>query len=198
MNFTTILFIAIGLSMDAFAVSVTNGIMLKHVKPKDALKISGAFGIFQGLMPLIGWAVGISFEKYITSVDHWIALILLGFIGGKMIYETLQPEETEECSDEECRRKVLDNKTILLLAIATSIDALAVGVSFAFLKVNIAESIIVIGVTTFVLCFIGVFIGKKCGELLKRYAELFGGIILILIGLKIFIEHTNIIAVLFR
>lgn len=195
MSIVTILLIAFGLSMDAFAVSVTNGIMLKKVNTRDALKISGTFGIFQAGMPLIGWLVGINFEKYITAVDHWIAFILLGIIGGKMIYETTRSKDINQCPDE-AYKKVLDNKTILLLAIATSIDALAVGVSFAFLKVAIAKAVIIIGMTTFALCFVGVFIGNKCGEYLKKYAELLGGIILIAIGLKIFLEHLNIISFL--
>lgn len=188
MDIITIVLIAFGLSMDAFAVSVTNGATLKKAGIKEALRIGGFFGFFQALMPLLGWLMGVKFQNYITRVDHWIAFLLLAVIGGKMVYETLT--DKEECDEDV--EKTLDNKTLFMLAIATSIDALAVGVSFAFLEVSILNSIIIIGIITFVLCFIGVLIGKKCGELLKRNAELIGGIVLILIGIKILSEHLNI------
>ncbi|MEW9094049.1 MAG: manganese efflux pump MntP family protein [Clostridiaceae bacterium] len=189
MDLITILFIAFGLSMDAFAVSITNGVTLQEVRIKDALKIATYFGIFQGLMPLLGWLVGINFENYITKFDHWIALLLLAFIGGKMIYDTLKSDDS--CPTEKVE---LCNKTLVMLAIATSIDALAVGVSFAFLQVSIIQAIFIIGVITFIVCFIGVYLGKKFGCLLKRNAELIGGIILVMIGFKIFAEHTDLIS----
>lgn len=195
MKITTILFIAFGLSMDAFAVSITNGMMLKRIRTRDALKIGLFFGVAQAIMPLFGWLAGIRFSSYIERIDHWIALILLGLIGANMIWESVKSKKDEDYLDlfgdcelvGECE---LDNKTLFLLAIATSIDALAVGVNFAFLGVDIMIPIIAIGITTTVICFIGVFIGKRCGAGLKNYAELIGGIILILIGLNIFIEHT--------
>lgn len=189
MDIITIILIGFGLSMDAFAVSVTNGATLKKVGMKEALRIGGFFGFFQALMPLLGWLLGVRLQNYITRIDHWIAFLLLAFIGGKMVYETLKSSKGSSNEDVE---KTLDNKTLLILAIATSIDALAVGVSFAFLEVSIIGSIIIIGVITFILCFIGVLAGKKCGELLKRNAELIGGVVLILIGMKILFEHLNI------
>ena len=188
MNLLTILLIAFGLSMDAFAVSVTNGVTLQQVKIKDALKIATFFGLSQGIMPLIGWLAGINFQNYITKIDHWIAFLLLGFIGGKMIYESIKSK------DDKCENVNLCNKTLLMLSIATSIDALAVGISFAFLNVSIIESVIIIAAVTFILCFIGVFLGKSCGGLLQKNAEVFGGIVLIFIGIKIFTDHTNFIS----
>lgn len=188
MDIITIVLIAFGLSMDALAVSITYGATLKKVGIKEALRIGGFFGFFQALMPLLGWLMGVKFQNYIARVDHWIAFLLLSVIGGKMVYETLTNKE--DCDDN--FEKTLDNKTLFMLAIATSIDALAVGVSFAFLEVSILNSIIIIGIITFDLCFIGVLIGKKCGELLKRNAEIIGGIVLILIGIKILLEHLNI------
>lgn len=189
MNFTTILFIAFGLSMDAFAVSITNGMVLRDVRAKDCIKVGIFFGLAQAIMPFLGWLAGINFRSYIEKLDHWIALILLGFIGGNMIYESIKSRREgktyEKCDD--CR---LDNRTLFLLAIATSIDALAIGVSFAILNVEIIVPMVVIGITTFTLCSIGVVIGDKCGPTLKNYAEIIGGVILILIGLNIFIEHT--------
>lgn len=189
MDIITIVLIAFGLSMDAFAVSVTNGATLKSAGIKEALRIGGLFGLFQALMPLLGWLMGVKLQNYITRIDHWIAFLLLAVIGGKMVYETLKIDK-EECDEDV--EKTLDNKTLFMLAIATSIDALAVGVSFAFLEVSILSSVIIIGAITFALCFIGVLVGKKCGELLKRNAELIGGIVLILIGIKILLEHLNI------
>lgn len=183
MSFLSILMIAVGLAMDAFAVSVTIGInTTKENKLKLALKAALLFGGFQGLMPLIGWAVGRNFTQYIEMIDHWIAFILLFIIGGKMIYESIKGEEDDEI-------KTYSNKTLLLLAIATSIDALAVGISFAFLNVNILYSIVIIGIVTFVLSFIAVNIGKRLGDIFKNKAEIFGGAVLILIGFKILVEH---------
>lgn len=199
MSLTVILFTALALSMDAFAVSVTKGMTIKNLTKGMGIKIALAFGVFQGGMPIIGWALGISFEKYIKSVDHWIALILLSFLGYKMISEFIKSKKEEntqpvqECSltniDEE-----LSNKELLILSIATSIDALAIGISFAFLSVNILYASLSIGIITFIMCIIGVFLGNKIGDIFKGYAELAGGIILIAIGINIFNEHTQILS----
>lgn len=204
MNLLSLILTAFGLSMDAFAVSVTNGMRMKEITNKNAAKIAIYMGGFQGLMPVIGWALGLGFKDYITSIDHWIALVLLSLIGGKMIYEAIQdknhPEEKEEedsCDSlKESDTGLVSNKELLLLAIATSIDALAVGVSFAFLNISIVSSASIIALITFAMCFIGVKIGKKCGCFLKDKAEIIGGIILILIGLNIFLEHTNFLGLM--
>lgn len=198
MDLFSIILISIGLSMDAFAVSVTNGAMISEGIVAEGIRIGAFFGGFQALMPLIGWSVGIKFQIYIAALDHWIALILLSLIGGKMIYDSLNESEDEiACDYKVTQKRCLSNKTLTLLAIATSIDALAVGVSFAFLNVSIVSTIIIIGIITFFICFIGVVIGRKCGELLKKKAEILGGVVLILIGIKIFIEHTNILSRIF-
>jgi len=198
MSFISLVLIAFGLSMDAFAVSITNGIVVKHIRLKDALRIGAFFGFFQALMPLTGWALGINFKSYIVAVDHWIAFILLGFIGIRMIISTLKEEKEQEDSediseDEKESENPLSFKVLLLLSIATSIDALAVGISFAFLNVKILSSALVIGLITFLLSSIGVLIGKKFGDLFQKKAEIIGGAILTLIGLKILIEHTDAI-----
>ena len=202
MNIITIILTAFALSMDAFAVSVTKGMTLKNLTKGIAIKIALFFGVFQAAMPLIGWMLGISFQGYIKAIDHWIALILLSILGGKMIYEfyesrkevTIEKEELEsEVSITLEEEEELSNKELTTLAIATSIDALAIGVSFAFLNVNIVSSSLIIGLITFVICFIGVIAGKKIGGIFKDYAELIGGIILILIGINIFNEHTGFI-----
>ena len=206
MNITTIVLTAFALAMDAFAVSVTKGMTLKNLTKAIAIKIALFFGVFQADMPLIGWLLGISFQGYIKAIDHWIALILLSILGGKMIYEfyesrkegTSENEDTESevsttLEGEENNKYEISNKELTTLAIATSIDALAVGISFAFLNVNIVSSSLIIGIITFIVCFIGVIAGKKIGAIFKDYAELIGGIILILIGINIFNEHTGFI-----
>lgn len=183
MDILSILMIGIGLAMDASVVSVTIGINCnKENKIKMAIKSSLFFGCFQALMPLIGWAVGKNFTSYIDMIGHWIAFILLAIIGGKMIYEVKKGEDCDQV-------KNYSNKTLFILAIATSIDALAVGVSCAFLNVNILLAISIIGIVTLILSFISVYIGEKLGELFKSKAEIFGGVILILIGFKILIDH---------
>lgn len=191
MGLLTTLLTGFALSMDAFAVSVTKGITLRKITPFISLKIAFFFGLFQGLMPFIGWFVGIRFQSYITSIDHWIALFLLSFIGLKMIFEAYEdsknPEISVTCDAE------LDNIELTILSIATSIDALAVGISFAFLKVHIIPLCLSIGIITFILCFLGVIIGKILGPIFKNYAQIIGGIILILIGINILNEHTNFI-----
>jgi len=183
MDLLSLIFTGIGLAMDASAVSIAKGMSLPNEKNKNyALKLGLAFGIFQGLMPLIGYLAGSTFSGYIQSVDHWVAFILLALIGLNMIKESREEKENEEVSD-------LSLKVILLLAIATSIDALAVGVSFAFLKVNIVLACSIIAIVTFILSFICVMVGKRLGSLFQKYAEIFGGIILMMIGAKILIEH---------
>lgn len=184
MGIFEILMIGIGLSMDAAAVSMSNGMCIPSIRWKHALATAFAFGAFQGIMPLIGYFAGSLFAEQIGAVDHWLALILLGFIGGKMIYESLTADH-DSCPVD--RR--LTFKLLLVQAIATSIDALAVGVSFAALTVSILLAASVIAATTFVLSFVSVYIGKRFGTLLNQKAELIGGLILVFIGVKTFVEH---------
>ncbi len=185
MTIIELILIGIGLSMDAFAVSVTNGLCNKKIGVGGAAATGLCFGGFQGLMPVIGYFLGIGFAKYITSFDHIIALVLLGFIGGQMIFESFKKDDEEE------KESSLSAKTLIMQGIATSIDALAVGVSFAALKdVNIVFAAIAICTITFLFSFAGVFIGKKSGTFLNNKAQLIGGIILISIGIKIFVEHV--------
>lgn len=191
MGFAELFLIGVGLSMDAFAVSVCKGLNMRgKVNLKHTGVIAVFFGGFQALMPLIGYFLGIGFEKYITKIDHWIAFLLLGFIGGKMIVEAIKEWNAEDKQEED----KLDIKELTILAVATSIDALAVGITFAFLNVNIWSAISVIGVTTFALSVVGVVIGNKFGSRYKNKAELAGGIILVLMGLKILLEHLGIIS----
>ena len=187
MSLTCILLTSFALSMDAFAVSLSKGMNLKKFDLKTYFKISFMFGLFQAIMPLIGWLLGISFSTYIKSIDHWIALILLCFIGIQMIFD--KDDNNESAS--------VTNKDIFILAIATSIDALAVGVSFAFLNIPIIPVITAIGIITFIVCFIGVGIGCKIGSYIGKLAQLIGGVLLILIGFNIFNEHTNFISFFF-
>lgn len=189
--FIEFLLIGIGLSMDAFAVSICKGLAMRKVNKKQALVIGLFFGGFQALMPFIGWALGIQFQSYITNIDHWIAFVLLVFIGGKMIVEAVKPEEEEAV---EVMDPPLDIKQMFLLAIATSIDALAVGVTFAFLDYPIVEAISIIGVTTFIISIGGVYVGNFFGSRYKNKAELAGGLILVLLGVKILLEHLGIIS----
>lgn len=190
--FVTLFLMGVGLSMDAFAVSICKGLSMRKVNKKQCFVIALFFGGFQALMPLIGWLLGSRFEQYITGVDHWIAFVLLGIIGGKMVLESMK------CSDEAVEIKQmdppLDIKELFLLAVATSIDALAVGITFAFLDTPIVEAITIIGVTTFVISAAGVYVGNFAGNCYQKKAELAGGIILILIGLKILLEHLGCIA----
>ena len=185
MTFLEILFVAVALSMDAFAVAVGKGLSMKRLSLKNAGLVGFYFGFFQALMPGIGYFLGIGFKDYITSIDHWVAFILLGLIGANMIKEAFGDEE--DVDDD------LSFKTMLILAIATSIDALAVGITFAFLQVNILYAALIIGVTTFVISVIGVKIGHVFGLKYKSKAEIAGGIILIAMGCKILLEHLNIL-----
>jgi putative Mn2+ efflux pump MntP len=188
--FIEFLLIGIGLSMDAFAVSICKGLAMRKVNKKQAFVIGLFFGGFQALMPLIGWALGIRFQSYITNIDHWIAFVLLAFIGGKMIVEALKPEEEEAV---EVMDPPLDIKEMFILAIATSIDALAVGVTFAFLDYPIVEAITIIGIITFIISIVGVYVGNFFGSRYKNKAELAGGVILVLLGCKILLEHLGIL-----
>lgn len=196
MSFVTIFITAIALAMDAFAVSVSKGMTLRNLSKKICVKIALAFGIFQGIMPLLGWLLGISFEKYIKSLDHWIALGLLGFLGIRMIMEFIESrkEDSAELEVGVTAEEELSNKELFMLSIATSIDALAVGVSFAFLNVNIVVASLTICIITFLVCLVGVYLGKKIGDVFSSYAELLGGIVLIIIGINIFNEHTGFIS----
>lgn len=202
MSFIALIFTAFALSMDAFAVSITKGMTIKNLKKSTALKMALTFGVFQGAMPLLGWALGISFESYIKSIDHWIAFILLGFIGFNMIKGFFDDRKEENASELEFSATTdvddLSNKEIIMLAVATSIDALAVGISFAFLNVSIIPAASIICIITFLVCVVGVFVGNKVGDIFNGYAELVGGIILILIGFNIFNEHTQILSKIFN
>ena len=181
-----IIFIAIGLAMDAFAVSICKGLAIKKIKIRNSIIVGTYFGMFQAIMPLIGYMLGNSFRNFVTNIDHWIIFLLLGIIGIKMIVDSF--EENNEKSDSS-----IELKTMLLLALATSIDALAVGITFSFFKLNIFYVVSIIGIITFLLSAIGVKIGNKFGNKLQNKAEIFGGIILILIGIKILLEHLNIL-----
>ena len=183
MGLLEIILIAIGLSMDAFAVSITLGLSVRKPKIKEVLIPGIYFGFFQALMPLIGYFAGISFASKIQNLDHWIAFVLLGFIGGKMIVESFSKKEKKENGNP------FQFTKMILLAIATSIDALAVGVAFSFFEVNIFKSIIIIGLITFGISIGGVKVGNLFGAKFKSKAEFFGGAVLILLGLKILIEH---------
>ena len=185
MHFAELFLIAVGLSMDAFAVSVCKGLSVKELRPRHVLLVGLYFGGFQFLMPVIGWLLGVRFETLITSVDHWVAFGLLALIGGNMIKESFS--EDEELNDD------FGVKTMLMLAVATSIDALAVGITFAFLSVRILPAAGLIGVTTFLLSGLGIWIGRVFGARYKAGAERIGGVILILIGLKILLEHLGIL-----
>ena len=176
--------IGVGLSMDAFAVSVCKGLGMEKINKKHAFLIGLYFGGFQALMPALGYLLGSQFESMITRIDHWIAFVLLGIIGSSMIKESREDEEEELSAS-------FDMKTMLALAVATSIDALAVGVTFAFLHVNIVWAVTFIGCTTFVLSAVGVKVGNIFGMKYKSRAELAGGVILILMGVKILLEHLG-------
>ena len=186
MGMMELFLIAVGLSMDAFAVAVCKGLALRKVNLGQMALVGLWFGGFQALMPLAGYFVGVQFKEQITAIDHWIAFALLAIIGGNMIRESLSKEE-------ECPDASLSVKAMLPMAVATSIDALAVGVSFAFLSVNIGAAVSFIGVITFALSMVGVKVGSLFGAKYKSKAELAGGVILILMGLKILLEHLGVL-----
>ena len=184
MSFLDIFLIGVALSMDAFAVSVCKGLSVKKAGVKHVLTVGVYFGGFQALMPMLGFLLGYKFESFITNIDHWIAFVLLAIIGGNMIRKDEDDKENDDFSF----------RAMLPLAVATSIDALAVGISFAFLGVDIVTAALLIGATTFVLSGAGIFVGNIFGSKYKSKAELAGGIVLILIGAKILLEHLGIIS----
>lgn len=186
MGFIEIILIAIGLAMDAFAVSVCKGLSMNKMNWKNAIIIALYFGFFQALMPLIGYFLGFNFEQSVKSIDHWIIFILLSIIGGNMIKESFSAEQ-------EKKNDKIDFKTMVILAIATSIDALAVGITLAFFNINPPLTIATIGIITFFIALIGVKIGNTFGDKYQNKAEFFGGLILILLGLKILLEHLELI-----
>lgn len=189
MGIIDILLLGVGLSMDAFAVAVCKGLAMRKVNKKQCFIIALFFGGFQALMPLIGWAIGSTFADKITAFDHWIAFILLAYIGGKMVIEAIKEWKSEEKA--EVLDPPLDLKELTVMAVATSIDALACGITFSFYEnFNIVRSITIIGCTTFILSAIGVFVGNIFGSKYKTRAEFAGGLILIFLGLKILLEHT--------
>ena len=190
MSLGELLIIAVSVSMDAFAVAVCKGLSIQKLKLRHALTVGLWFGVFQALMPTVGWLVGSVFAELITKVDHWVVFILLSIIGGNMIRESLHKEDACDC--DECSPSLAFG-TMLLLALATSIDALAVGVSFALLNVNILAVVLSIGLCTFVISTIGVKIGNVFGARFKSKAEFLGGAVLILMGLKILLEHLGVI-----
>lgn len=191
MSLVSIVLIAVGLSMDAFAVAICKGLKMRTVSYGKTLLIALFFGGFQALMPIVGWLLGYKFQRHIGSFDHWIAFILLAFIGGKMIYESFK-SDNDEVNDS------LRISELFILAIATSIDALAVGIAFAVMNMtNIYFSAGVIGLITFIFSIVGVLVGSKFGSVYKNKAELTGGIILVLLGLKILLEHLGLIKPLF-
>lgn len=185
MDLTVVLLIAVGLAMDAFAVSIASGIGMKNLGVRHALLIALFFGGFQALMPVLGWAGGRTVAESIAAFDHWLAFGLLSAIGIKMIYEAFRFDEAERGP------KRLSLRFLLVLSVATSIDALAVGLSFAFLDVGIATPAIIIGIVTFIMSFAGVYLGKRVGHLFEGKIEIIGGLILIGIGTKILIEHLS-------
>ena len=182
MNFLSLVFLSCALAMDAFAVSLCKGFSVEKLKFKHYALVGIYFGGFQALMCVLGFFVGVNFAFFVASIDHWIAFILLSFIGFKMLKESFQNEGCDKNSNQ------FNFKTMLALAIATSIDALAVGVSFAFISVNVVLAIFLIGFITFILCVIALKIGNKFGIFLKNKAEFLGGIILIILGFKILIQ----------
>ena len=187
MDIISLLLLAVGLSMDAFAVSVCKGLALKQVSLRHMCIVGAWFGGFQALMPSLGYLLGSRFEQYITAIDHWIAFVLLVLIGANMIREALSKEEAEEANAS------LAFKTMLLMAVATSIDALAVGITFAFLSVHIVPAALTIGATTFLLSAAGVKVGSVFGLRYKKRAEIAGGVILCLLGVKILLEHLGVL-----
>ena len=193
MSLSELFLAAVGLAMDAFAVAICKGLSVKKARIKHMTVTGLYFGVFQAAMPLIGYLIGKQFKHYVETFDHWIAFVLLALIGANMIREALSKDDEEECCND--KNASFGFKAMLPMAIATSIDALAVGVTYAFLPdVRIVPAVSFIGIITFILSFIGVKIGNVFGTKFKSKAELAGGVILILIGLKILLEHLNIIS----
>lgn len=187
MSFTSLLLIALSLATDCFAAAIAKGTSLRHPRLTDTLAIGLVFGAFSVAMPVIGWAVGLSFRQFVTEIDHWIALVLLGGIGGHMIWEALHGELTEAASDEP--RRVI-GWSLVGTVFATSVDAAAIGVTFAFLEVNIVEAGLVIGAVSCLFSVVGLYVARITGPLFGRKAEIIGGLVLIAIGIKTAVEHT--------
>lgn len=185
----TYFLVGLGLTMDAFAVSVSSGMCIKALRFFHALRASLFFGLFQFGMPVIGWSLGYLFKDYITAFDHYLAFCLLAIIGGKMVFEALRDRKRAACDDDAAKTNVKSLKTLLLLSVATSIDALAVGVSYSFLGTPILLPAAIIGLTTLAFCLLGFEFGKRIGAGLKDWAEVIGGLVLIGIGTKILVEH---------
>lgn len=190
MGFIELALIAVGLSMDAFAVAICKGLGMKRLNVRQAFVIALFFGGFQALMPAIGWALGTQFEALITPVDHWIAFVLLALIGGNMLKESFGKDDDERAEAADAK---LDLRELTMLAVATSIDALAVGITFAFLRVAIAPAAGLVGITTFVLSFAGVVVGHRFGARYEKAATAVGGVVLILIGCKILLAHLAVL-----
>ena len=185
MSTITVILIALGLAMDALAVSIASGAISRNLKIQQALRIALSFGLFQAFMPLIGWLAGRGLQDYIRGLDHWIAFSLLPLIGVKMIYESFSLDTQEK------ENNPLNLYVLLMLSLATSIDALAVGVSFALLKILIATAVIIIGAITFLVCFAGIYVGNRFGHLFENKIEIAGGMVLIGMGIKILMEHLG-------
>ena len=192
MGIVELLLVAVGVSMDAFAVSICRGLGMRRLNLRMAAVLALFFGGFQALMPLVGWALGSQFMSLISPVDHWVAFVLLALIGGKMLWEAVHDEEGEcrDCDRDDASR--IDLREFLVLAVATSIDALAVGISFAALSVDIVPAVCLIGVTTFAFSFVGVAVGHFFGARYEKPASVVGGVVLVLIGLKILVEHLGL------
>ncbi|MBW7573974.1 manganese efflux pump MntP [Caproiciproducens faecalis] len=191
MDFISLVGIALGLAMDALAVSITNGATVRKVTPKFSLKLALSFGLFQAVMPMLGWLVGKAGESFISTVDHWVAFILLSYLGIRMMVESAKEPEERNAGQ---KQNDISFKTLMTLSVATSIDALATGIILpsavgARTGAAMALSVGIIGAVTFFLCLAGVYIGKNFGKLLTSKAELFGGVVLTGIGIKIFVEH---------
>jgi len=187
MTFLPLFLIALGVSADAFAVALTKGLHMQRFNIRHAVIIALTFGLFQAVMPLLGWLLGTQFAQYITDFDHWVAFALLALVGGKMLWEAFTShEDTERDYDR------LDVRQLLVLALATSIDALAVGITFAFIEVSIGWAVALIGATTAVLAFVGVVVGRRVGARFGKPAEIAGGVVLILIGTRILLDHLGI------
>lgn len=187
MGLGELLVLAVGVSMDALAVAICKGLSIQRLKLRHALIVGAWFGLFQALMPTLGWLLGSAFAQLITAIDHWVVFVLLGIIGGNMIRESLSKKDDEDCDPS------LAFGAMLMLAIATSIDALAVGVSLALLNVNIIAVVLSIGLCTFLISAVGVKVGNVFGKRFKSKAEFLGGAVLILIGVKILLEHLGVI-----
>jgi len=183
MTLLTIILLAFALAMDAFAVSIASGIAIKDLKIKHSLIIAAWFGLFQAIMPILGWLSGIKLQRFISEIDHWVVFGLLLFIGCKMIYEAFQIESIEDRSDP------MDTSVLFALSIATSLDAFAAGVSFALLSISIVTPVIIIGVITFIVSFIGVWIGDRGTHFFEKKMEIAAGLVLIAIGLKVLFSH---------